>query len=90
MGAAMTTRAASASSKCALCCIRLGEALWAADTGWRSDSDTMDAAGDAVLTWERLTDRVLVSPISREMAALNRKSSVKWLVTWKKKNPAGK
>lgn len=34
-----------------------------------------------LLTWKRLTDRVLVNPISREMAALNRKSSVKWLVT---------
>lgn len=41
-----------------------------------------------LLTKERRTDRVLVSPISREMAALNRKSSVKWLVTWEtqKKN----
>lgn len=30
-----------------------------------------------------LTLSVLVSPISREMAALKRKSSVKWDVTWK-------
>lgn len=73
------TRAASASSKCSLCCTTLGEALWERTQG-TVQTDTMLLV--MPLSRKRLTDRVLVIPISREIAALNRKSSVKWLVTW--------
>lgn len=78
MGAIMMTRAASASSKCSLCCSMLGEALWERTQG-AGQTDIMLLL--MLLTWKRLTDKVLVSPMSREIAALNKKSSVKCIVT---------
>lgn len=80
MGAAITQSDAKASSNSTLCRTTRDEACYGTTAEHINSSESFSK--HIILDdcpW--LTEIVLVRPMSREMAALNRKSSVKWPVT---------
>lgn len=85
MGAVINTSAARASSNSKLCCTTLAVALWKMTTTKKVTSSQRSRVYFNTLE-ATLTFNALDSPMRQEMAALKRKSSVKWVVTWQEIN----